>query len=577
MKKALSEGSIDYVISERPADRSLQSLDLPIVVERKFFVHKDRVTITCVRDLRSGHKIVLLKGSELERLLPSDRGIVLLYADTQANAIAMVEMRQADAFLSPNAVSTTYYIQKQNIVNIKEVGLPLETQPLAVTVLKSNIPLLTQLSVSYGKIAEKKNFDLIRAKWFGQSAPLANLEPYLKAILFALGIFVLALFASFVWNRSLKKSVQTVSGELKRSEEKYRDLIESSPEMIHLISPVGTIRLSNKIAAQRLGYDRNEQLSLVDLAAFEQRESLVSFITNVFATGHGTAEFTFLNRNGERMEVEMTATMFVDPQSADSLACCFSRDVSERKRLEEELMQSERLAIMGQMTAGIAHEINNPLGIILGNTEELLTMCQGEMRENLEAIERNALRAAKFIDDLLTFTRPTPTEKVSFELVESVEEALLLCKQQLRQKGIEVRKEFLNEQIWIEGDANQIQQVVVNLLLNSIQAIEGKGAITIRLGKIGSNGTEQIDLEITDTGTGIHGNDLPKIFDLFYTARKNKGFGLGLFICKRIVDKHNGTISAQSTLGEGTIIGIHLPGNSQSQRNEQDRRRSALV
>jgi PAS domain S-box-containing protein len=577
LKNALGDGTIDFAIGERLVDKSLQSLDLPVVVERKFFVHRDRMTITCVRDLCPQHRIVLLKGSELERLLPSDKGIVLLYADSQADAITMVEKRQVDAFLSPNAISTTYQIQKHNVANVKEVGLPLETLPLAVTVLKSNTPLLTQLSVAYGKITEKKNFDVIRTKWFGQSARLANLEPYLKAILAALGVFVLALLASFAWNRSLKKSVQAVSGELKRSEEKYRDLIESSPEMIHLISPVGTIRLSNKIAAQRLGYDRNEEFSLVDIAASEQRESLMCFVTSVFATGRGTAEFTFLSKDGERMEVEMTATMFIDPQSADSLACCFSRDVSERKRLEEELMQSERLAIMGQMTAGIAHEINNPLGIILANTEELLHICQGETRENLEAIERNALRAAKFIDDLLTFTRPTPTEKVSFDLVESVEEALLLCKQQLRQKGIEVRKEYLNEQIWLEGDSNQIQQVVVNLLLNSIQAIEEKGIISILLGKNGSNGTEQIELQIADTGRGIHEKDLPKIFDLFFTARKNKGFGLGLFICKRIVDKHNGTITVQSTLGRGTVIGIHLPGSSRSQRIDADQRRTALA
>jgi PAS domain S-box-containing protein len=577
VRKALSEGAIDFAIGERPIDKSLQSLDLPVNLERKFFVHQDCVTITCVRDLRSAHRIVVLKGSELENLLPRDRGIVVVYADSQRDAITMVASRQADAFLSPNAVSTNYQIQKNSLANVKEVGLPVEVQPLAITVLKSNISLLTQLSVAYGKVTEKKNFEVIRAKWFGQSARLASLEPYLKAILFALGFFALALFASFAWNRSLKRSVQAVSGELKRSEEKYRDLIESSPEMIHLISPVGAIRLSNKIAAARLGYDRDEQLSLVDLATPESRDSLSIFVTSVFATGRGTAEFAFLGRDGTRLEVEMTATMFLDPQSSDSLACCFSRDVSERKRLEEELMQSERLAIMGQMTAGIAHEINNPLGIILANTEELLHMCQGETRENLEAIERNALRAGKFIDDLLTFTRPTPTEKVTFELVEAVEEALLLCKQQLKQKGIQVKREFLSEQIWFEGDANQIQQVVVNLLLNSIQAIDGKGSITVRLGENRANGDDCVDLEIADTGTGIHEKDLPKIFDLFYTARKNKGFGLGLFICKRIVDKHSGSITVQSAIGQGTVIGIHLPGINRSVETDQKRRRASLA
>jgi PAS domain S-box-containing protein len=576
-KKALSSGAVDFVISERPTDKALQSLDLPINIERKFFVHRDRVTITCVRDLREGHRIAILKGSEIGTLLPPEKGITQVPADSHQDAARMVESRQVDAFLSSNAVSTTYQIQKLNLANVKEVGLPVEVQPLAISVLKSNTALLTELSVAYGKIAEKKNFEVIQAKWFGQPARLASLEPYLKAILAALGLFALALFASFAWNRSLKKSVQAVSVELRRSEEKYRDLIESSPEMIHLISPVGAIRLSNKIATSRLGYDREEQLSLVDLAAPGSQTRLTRFVASVFATGRGTEEFTFLNRAGERIEVEMSATMFLDPQSADSLACCFSRDVSERKRLEEELMQSERLAIMGQMTAGIAHEINNPLGIILANTEELLHVCQGETRESLETIERNAVRAGKFIDDLLTFTRPTPTEKVRFELIEAVEEALLLCKQQLRQKGIRVEKAFSDDQIWFEGDANQIQQVVVNLLLNSIQAIDGKGTITIRIEEKGTNGNERVDLVVSDTGSGIHEKDLPKIFDLFYTARKNKGFGLGLFICKRIIDKHSGTITVESTPGQGTEIGIHLPQNVHSARVDHDQKESRVA
>jgi PAS domain S-box-containing protein len=577
MKKSLADGAIDFAISERPVDKTLQSLDLPINIDRKFFVHSDCLTITCVRDLRRGHKIVILQGSELENLLPTDRGLVLLHAESDEEAITLVDSGRVDAFLSSNAVSTKYHAQKLHLMNVKEVGMAVEVQPLAITVLKSNISLLTQLSVAYGKVTEKENYEVIRAKWFGQTTPLASLEPYIKTILAALAIFALALFASFAWNRSLKKSVQAVTGELKRSEEKYRDLIESSPEMIHLISPAGAILLSNRIAASRLGYKKEENLSLLDLAVPESRESLAEFVTTVFTTGRGTREVSFRSTDGKRIEVEMTATMFVDPHSADSLACCFSRDVSERKRLEEELMQSERLAIMGQMTAGIAHEINNPLGIILANTEELLHLCEGETRENLQAIERNALRAGKFIDDLLTFTRPTPTQKVSFELVEAVEEALLLCKQQLKQKGIQVKKEFSTDPIWFEGDVNQIQQVVVNLLLNSIQAIEGKGQISIRLAENRDNGVKWVDLEVADTGTGILERDLPKIFDLFYTARKNKGFGLGLFICKRIVDKHNGAISAQSTVGRGTVIRVCLPGPERFGRIEQGRKETHVA
>ncbi len=558
VKKSLSEGAIDFAITGRLEDKDLQSLDLPVQIDRKFFVQKNCLTITCPKDLRTGQRIVVLAGSNVNGLIPAGSGIQVLTASSDEEALRMVDSAAADAFLSPCAISTDYHLQKLHLTNVKEVGMPLESLPLSITLLRSNTSVLTQISVAYGQITEKKTYDTIKAKWFGQSAALAPLQRYLKFIVAALILFALALLASFVWNRTLKKTVQSVTGELRRSEEKYRDLIEFSPEMIHLVLPDGRISLSNRIARLRLGYGEEEAPFLVDLAFPESRAALSEFISSVFANGHGTKGFTFRSRNEERIEVEMTATTLVAADATDSIACCFSRDVSERKRLEDELMQSERLAILGQMTVGLAHEINNPLGIILANTEELLQDCEDGAKENLQAIERNALRAGKFIDDLLTFTRPSPTTRVRFDLIEAVEESLLLCKQKLRQKGIVVGREFSPEPLWFMGDGNQIQQLMVNLLLNSIQAIDGKGSIGIKVMEGQDKEAGKIILEVTDTGGGIREKDLPRIFDLFYTARKNKGFGLGLFICKRIVEEHDGTIQAESRVGHGTVMRVEF-------------------
>jgi signal transduction histidine kinase len=234
-------------------------------------------------------------------------------------------------------------------------------------------------------------------------------------------------------------------------------------------------------------------------------------------------------------------------------------------------MQSERLAIMGEMAAGIAHEINNPLGIILANTEELIqeTDGRGTIRESLQTIERNAIRAGKFIDDLLTFTRPNPASKVRIDLIALIEESLSFCKQQLRQKGIRVEKQFPGEAVFFEGDDNQIQQLMVNLILNSIQAISERGSIRLRVGKERDNGSEKVHLEVADTGMGIQEKDLPRIFDPFYTARKNKGFGLGLSISKRIIEKHNGAIRVESMVGQGTTIFIDLPAIPSQARSEE--------
>jgi PAS domain S-box-containing protein len=330
--------------------------------------------------------------------------------------------------------------------------------------------------------------------------------------------------------------------------------------MIHLVSPDGRVLHANKITLQTLGYSEEEMVlkKIQDLAPPESQKEVEVFIHSIFQTGSGKKEFAFCGNDGRQIDVEMSATLV---KGIDTLmACCFSRDMTEHKRLEAELMQSERLALMGEMAVGIAHEINNPLGIILANTEELLqNRNQDDPRESLETIERNALRAGKFIEDLLTLTRPGPPAKVQIDLLSLIDESLSLCKQQLRQKRIHVSREFPETPILFEGDDNQIQQLIVNLLLNSIQAISEKGTIRIRVGREQDNGTERIHLEIADTGMGIPEKDLPRIFDPFFTARKNKGFGLGLSISKRIIEKHNGTIRVKSKVGEGTIIFIDLP------------------
>jgi PAS domain S-box-containing protein len=561
LESQLTEGKLDLIIRDKPVDNhALPCLELPISLERKLFVNNCCITVTCVKDF-PGHKVVILRGSDLVSLVPEKEKATFIEADTQDGALDMVNSGEADVYLSPSAISARYTIQKNNLRNIKEVGLPVESVPLAVWVHQDHTELLTELSVAFGKITENKSYDTIYSKWFGQDIPFADMEKYLKVIIAAAGIFAAALLGFFIWTRMLRKKVREVTRDLQLSEQKHKDLIEFSPEMIHLVGPDGGILHANKMAIQTLGYSRGETLSkkLHDLVPVESREDIVVFVHSIFQNGSGQKEFILCASDGRRIDVAMNATLI---KGADTLlACCFSRDMTERKRLEAELMQSERLAIMGEMAAGIAHEINNPLGIILANTEELIheTDGRGTVRENLQTIERNAIRAGKFIDDLLTFTRPNPPAKVRIDLIALIEESLSFCKQQLRQKGIQVERQFPGETVFFEGDDNQIQQLMVNLILNSIQAISEKGFIRIRVGKERDNGTEKVHLEVSDTGMGIQEKDLSRIFDPFYTARKNKGFGLGLSISKRIIEKHNGAIRVESTVGQGTTIFIDLP------------------
>jgi PAS domain S-box-containing protein len=564
MEKYINDGRVDLIIGEKAADR-LQSLELPIQVERKLFVSNRCVTITCVRDL-PGATVVMLKGNNFASLVPAAENVRFIEAESQEKALQLVDEGKADAYISPNGRAAVYAIQKSNMRNIKEVGMPVDSVPLAVSVRVDNTQLLTELSVAFGKVVENGSYETICKKWFGHQVQLADVGKYVKVGAVIAGLLAMMLLGSIIWNRSLKRRVLRVTGDLQFSEQRHKDLVEFSPEMIHLIAADGRIIDANKIAVQRLGYSREETCSMRvgDIVAPERRAEVEEFIASVFAMEAGAMEagkkeLTLCARGGGRIEVEMSATVVRGPDMV--LACCFSRDITERKRLEEELIQSERLAIMGEMAAGIAHEINNPLGIILANTEELLQQSagDGETQESLEAIERNAVRAGKFIDDLLTFTRPTAPTKVRIDLAALVEESLSLCKQQLKQKQIEVEKVFAGAPLFFEGDDSQIQQVVVNLVLNAIQAMPVRGKLAVRGARDGDDGAGSIRLEIADSGMGIPEKDLAKIFDPFYTARKNKGFGLGLSISKRIIEKHNGTVRVDSEVGRGTVIYIDLP------------------
>ena len=560
LEEHLNDGKVDLIIGEKITGGRLQSLELPVQVERKLFVNNACVTITCVRDL-PGTSVVVVKGSNLVPLVPAWEKVRFVEAETQDKALQLLNAGEVQAYISPNGRAAIYIIQKNNLRNIKEVGMPVEAVPLTVSVRADNTQLLTELSVAFGKIVENGSYATIYQKWFGHEIAFADLQRYIKIGAGAASLLAAMLLGFIIWNRTLKRRVLRVTHDLQLSEQKHKDLIEFSPEMIHLIAPDGRIIDANKIVLQRLGYSREEicSLGIGDLVMPEKKREIENFIESVFTTAAGTEEFSLCSKGGRMIHVEMSATVVRGPETV--LACCFSRDITERKRLEEELIQSERLAIMGEMAAGIAHEINNPLGIILANTEELLQQKfeDGDTKDSLDAIERNALRAGKFIDDLLTFTRPTPPAKVRIDLLALVEESLSLCKQQLKQKQVRIEKRFPAEPLFFEGDDSQIQQVIINLILNAIQAMSPKGTIRIRAGQERNNGTELIHLEIADSGMGIPEKDLAKIFDPFYTARKNKGFGLGLSISKRIIDKHSGTVRVESEVGQGTVIFIDLP------------------
>ena len=237
-----------------------------------------------------------------------------------------------------------------------------------------------------------------------------------------------------------------------------------------------------------------------------------------------------------------------------------ARDITEQQRLQQQLIQSERLAAMGQMIAGVAHELNNPLTAILGVTELLRDQSTDEnASRQLDLAHRQARRAAHIVQSLLVFSRPSTPRSTLLHLPDLLQRTLQLHEHSLRANHIHVDLAARPDLPTVLGDSNQLTQVFLNLIVNAEQAIHevrDRGTLRIRLGVVG----ERVLITFQDDGVGIRRELLPRIFDPFFTTKRpGRGTGLGLSICMAIVREHNGDISAQPLPDGGSVFTVSLP------------------
>jgi two-component system NtrC family sensor kinase len=229
---------------------------------------------------------------------------------------------------------------------------------------------------------------------------------------------------------------------------------------------------------------------------------------------------------------------------------------------QTQLYHSDKLASIGRLAAGVAHEINNPLTGVLTYSSFLLKRAKDdpEMRSDLETIVHETKRCRDIVKDLLDFARPVPPNKKSVNVNDVIERALSIVANQLNFNHIVVHKELSDSLPEISIDSGQLQQVFINLLVNAADAIgDDGGTISLTTGAVESGGKEHAQIEISDTGCGITKENLSKIFEPFYSTKDQKGIGLGLSIVWGIIDKHQGTIDADSEPGKGTTFTIRLP------------------
>jgi len=350
--------------------------------------------------------------------------------------------------------------------------------------------------------------------------------------------------------------------QLRRQEEFRRHLLESFPDLILVLDLKGQYTFVSARISELLGYGP-EHLMGKNVGDEENTSPELAALYRTVATGlkaRTSCEYGSRHHDGSWRTMLGMASPLLDAEGKPAGVIISVRDVTMEKKLEQQIIQSERLAAMGQMIGGFAHELNNPLTSILGIAELLQEGDASEAtRKQIGVLHQQARRAAEIVQNLQYFARPPAPGRSQVNLNELVQRTVQMQAYPLRKSNITV--DFLPEPAIpaIVADPNQLMQVFLNLLLNAEQAIREsreKGTIRVRIGRT----PESVWIVFQDDGPGIAPENLAHIFDPFFTTRRpGRGTGLGLSICKTVLREHGGNIEAASAPGGGAVFTITLP------------------
>jgi len=349
---------------------------------------------------------------------------------------------------------------------------------------------------------------------------------------------------------------------LRRSEQKYRSIINHATEAIFLLDSAGRVMEWNKAAEHIFGIPRRNALAhrIEDLDL-----GLQPPLTGIIAQAKRMRKKTFsefrMSRDVGSAQLGV-AVSTIEPgtgEKAEQIGShvVFVRDITSEKQIETRMSETEKMAGIGQLAAGIAHQLNTPLGSILLSAQMLEEDVEEEdQAEDIRRIIRQTEQCRRIIKGLLNFARPTGSERGRLDLAEVVQETTYLMEKTLKVASIDVSIEH-DGPAWVIGNRNELEQVFFNLVANAMDAMPRGGAITVRLDRAVAG---EIQVEFADQGEGIAPEHHDRIFLPFFTTKDyGKGTGLGLSIVARIVHEHGGHVEMRSKPGQGTTFILTLP------------------
>jgi PAS domain S-box-containing protein len=351
--------------------------------------------------------------------------------------------------------------------------------------------------------------------------------------------------------------------ELHGARQYLENLLEQANDFIYTLDSQGRFTYVNR-KFEEWGYSKNELVgqpfTVILGSQHEGRRSRKTLEDGL----RQTYEMEIVSQlDGSRVGMVST-TPLTDSKGTTIGLLGIIRDVTVMKQMEQELVAREKLASVGQLAAGIAHEINNPIGIVLGFTQDILERMEHTppSRRSIEIIQEEIDRCHRVLRQLLHFSRPLPPMIALTSVKETVERSLELISPRAAKAGVKMVIDLPPSLPDVEADRQQLQQVLINLYLNAIQAMPGGGILTtsVRVVEEPLNGARRsLQVSVTDTGRGIAKEDLPDLFTPFFSRNHQTGTGLGLSVSKRIIEAHHGVLTLADSDSNGSTFVIRLP------------------
>ncbi len=413
--------------------------------------------------------------------------------------------------------------------------------------------------------------DIIAEEWVittkeGEKKPLSISTSIIKVV--DKTVYVLAVIQDITKRKQAEEA-------LRESEGKYRTVLEANPDAVVVYDIEGNVIYFNPAFTRIFGWTLEERIGKkMDVFVPEEawRETKMMIKKVLAGERFSGIETHRYNQKGEIIPVSISGAIYKDQNGKPIGSVINLRDITEQKKLESQLQQSQKMEAIGTLAGGIAHDINNILGIILGNTELAMDDIPdwNPARLNLEEARIASLRAKDIVRQLLSFARKTEMEKKPTNIIPIVKESFKLLRSSIP-TSIEIRQNISKDVDTILADSTQINQILINLCTNADHAMPDGGIIEIILNNIEldeANTAQHSDLHpgryvnltVTDTGHGISQEVIDRIFDPYFTTKEvGKGTGMGLSVVHGIVKKHNGAITVKSEAGKGTTFSIFFP------------------